>query len=94
MEQFIKELTGTTNYLIVLAGFIWALIGMFANILFQKKQIDIKSIGINMVVILITMRFTSLIIGSDVFNASVGIIVGFSVEFIREKIIKIFSKNE
>ena len=38
MKEFITELTGTTNYLIVLAGFIWALIGMFANLLFHKKK--------------------------------------------------------
>lgn len=94
MKEFITELTGTTNYIIVLAGFIWALIGMFANILFQKKQIDIKDLGINLVAILIAMRFTSLILGSDLFNASVGFLVGFSVVYIREKIIKIFTKNE
>ena len=94
MKEFITELTGTTNYLIVLAGFIWALIGMFANLLFHKKKINIKDLGINLVAILISMRFTSLILGSDLFNASVGFLVGFSVEYIREKITKIFSKND
>ena len=38
-------------------------------------------------------EITSLIIGSDVFNASVGIIVGFSVEYIKEKILLIFTKK-
>lgn len=94
MKEFIYELIGTQNYFIVFAGFIWAIIGMFANLLFLKKKINIKELGINIVAILLVMRFTSLIIGSDVFNASVGIIVGFSVEFIRDKILLIFTKKD
>jgi hypothetical protein len=94
MKEFLLELTGTSNYIIVAVGFIWAIVGMFANVLFSKKKININELGINLIAILLVMRFTSLIIGSDVFNASVGIVVGFSVEFIRDKILLIFTKKD
>ena len=94
MEKFLLELTGTTDYIMVMAGFVWAVAGMLSNLLFTKKKLNVKEILTNLVVILITMRFTSLIIGSDIFNASIGIVVGFSVEFIKGKILSIFSKNE
>jgi hypothetical protein len=94
MKEFIYELIGTQNYFIVFAGFIWAIVGMIANILFTKKKININEIGINLIAILLVMRFTSLLIGSDVFSASVGIIVGFSVEYIKKKIILIFTKKD
>ncbi|MBX7227827.1 MAG: hypothetical protein K1X55_17460 [Chitinophagales bacterium] len=96
MEAFAIQLLGTDNYLMVVVGFLWSIIGLLYRYLNSDLPLSYKQVVINIFTIIICMRFSKEILSEinigDNITAFSGIVIGFGAEPMRNMVIKILNK--
>ena len=99
--EILNEVLGSNNYIVVAAGIIWGILGILIISAVNKKSLldifdtpkDRLNFFMQVLLLLVGLRFCNFIIGSDTVTAWGGFLIGISTERIYSFIVNYRKEN-